>query len=64
MAWVRFTSLHWHRFNGQVKRRYLVGQVMNVPAPVAKKAIADGHAVALRKASKTAKPEPANGEAS
>lgn len=63
MAWVKFTALHWHRFNGQVKRRYLPGEVMNVRAHIAKKAIADGHAIAMRKPSKTAKPEPANGEA-
>lgn len=62
MAWVKFTAEHWHRFNAQMKRRYLAGQVLNVPAPVARKAIADGHAVAMRKPSKTAKPEPADDE--
>ena len=64
MAWVRFTETHWHRFNAQVKRRYVAGQVLNVPAPVARKAIAEGHAVAMRKPSKTAVPEPADGKAS
>jgi hypothetical protein len=62
--WVRFTSEHWHRFTPQMKRRYPKDTVANVRKAVAEKAIAQGHAVAMRKRSRHAKPEPIDGETS
>lgn len=60
--WVRFQAVHWHRFSPQLKTRFLPGGEHNLPTAVAEKAIADGHAIKMKKARKGAKPEPVDGE--
>jgi hypothetical protein len=55
--WVRFTAVHWHRYNRQLKRRYLPGAEHNLPRSVAEKAVADGHAVKMKKRSRDSEAE-------
>lgn len=58
--WVRFTAEHWHRFNRQMSRRYLPGMVVNVPTRAANKAIADGHAVRMKRTRRAGPPVEVN----
>lgn len=52
--WVRFTERHEHRFTRQMKRYFDPGEVRNLPAAVAVKAIDAGHAVKMKKPTKAA----------
>lgn len=60
--WVRFVDVHFHRFNAQFKQRFMPGQERNLPKAVADKAVAAGHAIRMKKASRNAKPEPVDGD--
>lgn len=60
--WIRFSHQHWHRFTAQYKRRFMPGEEHNLPTPVAQKAVDDGHAIKMKKRSRSAKPEPEHGE--
>jgi hypothetical protein len=60
--WVRFHSVHWHRFNRSFARRFMPGSEHNLPRAVADKAVADGHATRLKKPAKNTGPEPADGD--
>lgn len=60
--WVKITALHWHKFNAQAKTRYLPGMIKNLPTAVAEKAVADGHAIKMKKSRRGARPEVADGK--
>jgi hypothetical protein len=55
--WVKFTDTHWHRFTRQMKRRFLAGDVVNVPAKVGQAAIDAGRAVKMKKLTRHSSPE-------
>lgn len=60
--WVKFTEIHRHRFTRQMMRKFMPGEVRNIPTAVAEKAIADGHAVKMKRPSKSSVAEVDDGE--
>ena len=58
--WVRFKAEHWHRFNRQMSRRYLAGEIRNVPTTVGEGAIAAGRAVKMKRSRRAEAPVEVN----